>query len=425
MPYAEFVHLRVHSAFSLLEGALKINELAKLCAEQRMPAVAITDTGNLFGALEFSTTMADAGIQPIIGCQIAVRREQSHASNGAILPPDQLVLLVQNAEGYANLLKLVSISYLETDLGEPAQVALADFDNLSSGLLALTGGPMGGVGRLIREGHVSGAEAMLNQLYELFDDRLYVEIMRHGMPEETQIEKHLIDLAFRFDLPIVATNEAFFGDANMFEAHDALICIAQGSYVSQRTRRRLTPEHRFKSADEMSNLFADLPEAISNTMVVAQRCAFMVETREPILPVYPKLQGRNETEILREMSISGLEKRLQTHVYKVTMDQEERKVASAPYRDRLNHELDVIKETGFAGYFLIVADIIQWSRNAGIPVGPGRGSGAGSVVSWALTITDLDPLRWDLVFERFLNPERVTLPDFDLDFCMARRDEVI
>ena len=172
MPYAEFVHLRVHSAFSLLEGALKINELAKLCAEQRMPAVAITDTGNLFGALEFSTTMADAGIQPIIGCQIAVRREQSHASNGAILPPDQLVLLVQNAEGYANLLKLVSISYLETDLGEPAQVALADFDNLSSGLLALTGGPMGGVGRLIREGHVSGAEAMLNQLYELFDDRL-------------------------------------------------------------------------------------------------------------------------------------------------------------------------------------------------------------------------------------------------------------
>ena len=425
MPHADFVHLRVHTAYSLSEGAIKLDALAALCAAQRMPAVAITDTGNLFGALEFSITLAAAGVQPIVGCQIGVRREQDQSSNGTPPAPDQLVLLVQNSEGYANLLKLVSTSYLATDSGEPAQISLTDLKDLNAGLLALTGGPQGAVGRLLREGHVPGAEAMLSRLGELFGDRLYVEVMRHGMPEEAQIETDLIDLAYRYNLPLVATNEAFFSDVEMFEAQDALLCISQGAYVSQRNRRRLTPDHRFKSAKEMGELFADLPEAISNTIVVAQRCSFMAETREPILPVFPKLHGRIEADVLRELAESGLENRLQAYVFTATMDEQACARAATPYRERLKRELDVIAETGFAGYFLIVADIIQWAFDAGIPVGPGRGSGAGSVVSWALTITDLDPLRWGLVFERFLNPERVTLPDFDLDFCMARRDEVI
>ena len=425
MPHAEFVHLRVHSAYSLSEGAIKIDALAALCKRHGMPAVAITDSGNLFGALEFSVSMAEAGVQPIIGCQIAIRREQEQVAIGTAPAPDQLVLLAKDADGYANLLKLVSASYLGGDDGESAQISLEALKELNAGLIALTGGPKGSVGRMLSEGHLSGAEAMLGRLRDIFDDRLYVEIMRHGMPEELQIETDLIDLAYRFDLPLVATNDAYFAEAEMYEAHDALLCISQGAYVSQRNRRRLTPEHRFKSAEEMSELFSDLPEAINNTIVIAQRCAVMAETRDPILPVYPKLHGRKEMDVLREMATAGLQKRLDTRVYTETMNDEDRQAAATPYLERLENELGVIQETGFAGYFLIVADIIQWAFAAGIPVGPGRGSGAGSVVSWALTITDLDPLRWGLVFERFLNPERVTLPDFDLDFCMARRDEVI
>ena len=390
-----------------------------------MPAVAITDSGNLFGALEFSVSMAEAGVQPIIGCQIGIRREQEQVSIGTAPAPDQLVLLAKDAEGYANLLKLVSASYLTGEDGELAQTSLDALKELNSGLIALTGGPKGSVGRMLFEGHLSGAEAMLGRLRDIFEDRLYVEIMRHGMPDEQQIETDLIDLAYRFDLPIVATNDAYFAESEMYEAHDALLCISQGAYVSQRNRRRLTPEHRFKSADEMSELFSDIPEAINNTVVIAQRCAVMAETRDPILPVYPKLHGRDEMDVLREMATAGLQKRLDTRVYIETMNDVDRRAAATPYLGRLKSELGVIQKTGFAGYFLIVADIIQWAFAAGIPVGPGRGSGAGSVVSWALTITDLDPLRWGLVFERFLNPERVTLPDFDLDFCMARRDEVI
>ena len=425
MPHAEFVHLRVHTAYSLSEGAIKIDALAALCKRHRMPAVAITDTSNLFGALEFSVSMADVGVQPIVGCQIGIRREQEQVSSGTSPTPDQLVLLAKDSEGYSNLLKLVSTSYLTADDGEPAQISIDALEEHNTGLIALTGGLKGAIGRMLVEGHVPGAEAMLSRLRDIFDDRLYVEIMRHGIPEEEQTETDLIDLAYRFDLPIVATNDAYFAEADMYEAHDALLCISQGAYVSQRNRRRLTPEHRFKSAEEMSELFSDLPEAVNNTIVIARRCAVMAETRDPILPVYPKLHGRDETDVLREMATAGLQKRLDARIYDTTMTEEDRQAVATPYFERLESELGVIQETGFAGYFLIVADIIQWAFAEGIPIGPGRGSGAGSVVSWALTITDLDPLRWGLVFERFLNPERVTLPDFDLDFCMARRDEVI
>jgi DNA polymerase-3 subunit alpha len=425
MPHADFVHLRTHSAYSLSEGALKIPDLIALCARERMPAVAVCDTGNLFGALEFASVAAKAGVQPIIGCQIALRREGEARNGGAALPPDPIVLLVQNEIGYLNLLKLVSKSFMETDGGEAPQVDRADLQTFGAGLIALTGGPAGPVGKLLAEGQDPAAEALLVQLADIFAGRLYVELLRHGLDGERRIEPALIDLAYKYDLPLVATNEAFFADRAMFEAHDALTCIAEGAYVAQADRKHLTEEHYFKSAAEMRALFADLPEAVDNTLVVARRCAYMPESREPILPPYASPDGSSEQDAIRKQAAAGLEQRLAAHVWTPDMDEAAREVAAKPYRERLDFELGVIVKMGFAGYFLIVADFIQWAKEQDIPVGPGRGSGAGSVAAWALTITDLDPLRWGLLFERFLNPDRVSMPDFDIDFCMERRDEVI
>ena len=425
MPHADFVHLRVHDAFSLAEGAIKIPDLVDLCAKSDMPAVGVADTGNLFGALEFSLTARKKGIQPIIGCQIAIQRDDAGVHGGAGLASDWLVLLAQSEEGYGNLLDLVSRSYLSSAAEDSAQVALADLETRNAGLIALTGGVGGAVGRLLVEGQRPAAEEMLLRLAKLFDGRLYIELMRHGQLDEEQIEPMLIEMACAHDIPLVATNEVFFADKSMYEAHDVLMCIAAGATVSRTDRRRVTAEHYFKSPEEMCELFADLPEAIANTLVVAQRCAYMPDTRAPILPPYPKLQGRGEEEVLREMSAAGLEERLERQVFAEGQSAEEREAIAKPYRKRLVYELDVIAQMGFPGYFLIVADFIQWAKNQDIPVGPGRGSGAGSVVSWALTITDLDPLRFDLLFERFLNPERVSMPDFDIDFCKDRRDDVI
>jgi DNA polymerase-3 subunit alpha len=431
MPHADFVHLRVHTAYSLAEGAIKIKPLVKLCQSMGMPAVAMTDTGNLFGGLEFSTYCAEAGIQPIIGVQLQVRREGEAAKGfgagreqGRTPEPDQLVLLVQNEIGYGNLLKLVSKAFLETDGGETPQVSLADVEAYAEGLLALSGGPLGPVGRLLGEGQADKADAVLQRLRSAFPERLYIELQRHGLPIEDAIEPGLIDFAERYELPMVATNEPFFADEGMYEAHDALLCIAGGAYVSQDDRRRLTPEHRFKSAEEMRVLFADLPEAIDNTLVVAKRCAFMVKKRKPLLPPF-HIDGMTEVEALRKMSVEGLERRLEAHVFTPEMDEHDRERLAKPYRERMEYELGIIIQMGFPGYFLIVADFIQWSKSNGVPVGPGRGSGAGSVVAWALTITDLDPLRWGLLFERFLNPERVSMPDFDVDFCQDNREKTI
>jgi len=429
MPHAEFVHLRVHSAYSLSEGALKIPEIVTECRAGDMPAVAITDTGNLFGAMEFAQACAKAGVQPIIGCQLGLSREAAAAERlnggGTTPPPDQIVLLAQTEAGYRNLLKLVSKAFLESDPGEKPQVALDDLSARHEGLIALTGGPAGPVGRLLLDGKAEAAGAMLKTLAGIFAGRLYVELMRHGMPAETAIEGALIELAYAQDLPLVATNEAFFADAAMYEAHDALLCIAEGRTIAERERRRLNAEYRFKSAAEMKALFADLPEAIANTAVIARRCAVMPEPRAPILPTFATESGRGEAEELAAQAREGLEKRLETAVYTEDMDEAAREAAARPYRERLAFELGVIADMGFPGYFLIVADFIQWANGQGIPVGPGRGSGAGSVVAWSLTITGLDPLRWGLLFERFLNPERVSMPDFDIDFCQDRRDEVI
>ncbi len=417
MPHADFVHLRVHSAYSLSEGAIKIKQLVELCKRHAMPAVAVADSGNLFGAFQFAQVAAEAGVQPIIACQVGLRRETGDGPTrpGLKPPPDQLVLLVQSEKGYRNLLRLVSKSFLEGEPGEAPQLTLAALEGMTDGLIAFTGGPHGRVGRLLGEGQDEAAGAALAELERLLPGRLYIELQRHGLAAERLIEGRLLDLAYARDLPLIATNDVFFADESMHAAHDVLLCIAEGSPISQEKRRRVTPEHRFKSAAEMRALFADLPEAVDNTIVVAQRCAYMPGPRKPILPPFRSESGLGEPDELRRQAVVGLERRLED------LTDAERK----PYRERMEYELGVIIQMGFAGYFLIVADFIGWAKAQGIPVGPGRGSGAGSVVAWGLTITDLDPLRWGLLFERFLNPERVSMPDFDVDFCQERRDEVI
>ncbi len=335
------------------------------------------------------------------------------------------MLLVQDETGYANLIGLVSESHLGTEAGRTPQVSWEKLDGRTDGLIALTAGPEGTVGRMLLENRPGEAEAALERMKRLFPGRLYVEVMRHGEEDEDAIEGAMIDLAYAHDLPLVATNEAYFATEDMFEAHDALLAIAEGAHVGDTDRRKLTPNHRFRTPAEMKTLFADLPEAVANTVVVAQRCAFASPERKPILPPFPSAEGRSETEVLRADAAGGLEARLVAHVFTPEMDDAARAAAARPYRERLDYELGVIEQMGFPGYFLIVSDFIRWAKDQGIPVGPGRGSGAGSVVAWSLLITDLDPLRFMLLFERFLNPERISMPDFDVDFCQDRRDEVI
>jgi DNA polymerase-3 subunit alpha len=416
MAHADFVHLRVHSAFSLSEGAIHIKDLADLCRYGEMPAVAITDTGNLFGALEFSEAMVKGGVQPIIGASLAVRTAEV-APGGLSPEPDRLVLLSQSETGYENLSRLSSKAYLQSESGETPQIEMSDLANWNAGLICLTGGATGPLGRLLLDGQMAAARALLEQLCDIYPGRLYIELQRHGLADEAACEGAMIDLAYEYDLPLVATNDAHFADPNMYEAHDALLCIAQKNTVSQSDRPRLTPQHYFRSSREMRALFADLPEALDNTLVIARRCAYKVPMRDPILPNYG--DGNDEAAAMRAMAEAGLAERMEFLGLDIGGEE------SRPYRERLDFELDVIINMGFPGYFLIVADFIQWAKAKNIPVGPGRGSGAGSVVAWALKITDLDPLQFGLLFERFLNPERVSMPDFDIDFCQDKRDQVI
>jgi DNA polymerase III subunit alpha len=422
MTHADFVHLRLHTAYSLSEGAIQIKTLIPLCERGHMPAIAVTDTGNLFGALEFSEAAAAVGIQPIIGCALAVRTVAPDGDGGSILDaPPRMVFLAQNEIGYRNLLQLSSRAYLETDGGDTPHVTMAMMREYGDGLIVLSGGADGPVGRMLQEGQSAAGRLLMEQLAGIYPGRLYVELQRHGLPSEEQTEPEFLDIAYALDLPIVATNDVLFEHEGFYVAQDALTCVADGSYVAQQDRRRVTREHRFKSAKEMRVLFADLPEAISNTLVIAQRCSYRPTPHDPILPRF----SEDESEELVRLSEEGLAKRLEDHVYTEGMSSEERNTVAQPYKDRLSFELDVIIKMQFPGYFLIVADFIQWSKANDIPVGPGRGSGAGSVVAWALTITDLNPLQFGLLFERFLNPERVSMPDFDIDFCQEKRDQVI
>jgi len=415
----DFVHLHVHSSYSLLEGALTIARLAELAKADHQPALALTDTDNMFGALEFSEKLASYGIQPIVGCALAIDfADTDHGQrNGAPVHPERsrIVLLAAREAGYRSLMRLNSRAFLDTPANEPPRLKLEWLAGETDGVIALTGGPGGPLDRAIAAGQSHLAAARLDALAALFGDRLYVELQRHGLAAERQAEAALIELAFGKGLPLVATNEPYFATAADYEAHDALICIAEGRLVAEGDRRQLSAEHRFKSRREMVELFADLPEAVRHTVEIAERCAYRPRTAKPILP---RFAGADEAAVLRQRAEEGLAQRLSTAGIAEGHSQDE-------YRERLDFELGVIERMKYEGYFLIVADFIQWAKQQRIPVGPGRGSGAGSLVAYSLTITDLDPIRFGLLFERFLNPERVSMPDFDVDFCQDRRDEVI
>ena len=395
-----------------------------------MPAIGLTDTGNLFGALEFSEKAKDKGIQPIIGCQLLLSWETESKDPNAHLNTNKhddfstIVLLAMDDEGYANMVKLVSRSFLETGSDQRAHINFELLNELNAGLICLSGGLEGPIDLAIMDNKADVADERAVGLKDMFGDRFYIELQRMALEGEEKREPKLLDIAYKHDIPIVATNEPFFEKQEDYDAHDALICISQGAVVSMDDRRRLSDKCYFKSSDEMVALFNDLPEAIENTYEIAQRCHVRALMRDPILPLFAAegLEGDEavaaEAKVLREQAIEGLKARLAFHGCAPDRTEEE-------YLDRINFELDVIENMKFPGYFLIVADFIKWAKSKNIPVGPGRGSGAGSVVAWALTITDLDPLRFSLLFERFLNPERISMPDFDIDFCQDRRDEVI
>ena len=416
MKNPRFIHLRVHTEYSLLQGAVHAKKLPEMAAKMNMPAVAVTDTNNMFCALEFSEGASKAGIQPIIGCQVDLGYtviEQGKRQED----PAGIVLLAQSEAGYLNLMKLNSCLYLDQGNQVP-QVTLDDLQKYNAGLICLTGGPDGPIGRLLRAGQRPAAEALMDRFAAIYPDRLYVELQRHpdgtGLPEaEALSERGFVEMAYAKGLPLVATNDVYFPKISLYEAHDALMCIADGAYVDQQEpRRRLTPQHFMKTPEEMITLFADLPEAIDNTVEISRRCAFKVYKRDPILPKF----ADDEIVELRRQANEGLKARLAVIPHAVSLE---------AYQARLDFELGIIEGMGFPGYFLIVADFIKYAKENKIPVGPGRGSGAGSLVAYALLITDLDPLRYSLLFERFLNPERVSMPDFDIDFCMDRREEVI
>ncbi|MCH2038815.1 MAG: PHP domain-containing protein, partial [Rickettsiales bacterium] len=433
-----FVHLRVKSSYSLLEGAITPKNIVKLCQTHHMPAVAISDRNNLFGSLEFSLAAASDGIQPIIGCCFsfdydsigATSKNRSQASIKSS-SYDVLPLIAKDDEGYANLLVLTSLAFTQNTLdGSSAHIKADQLKQYGAGIIALTGGVEGSFGRLLCQQQEDQAEEFLLFLKDIFGDRLYIELMRHGLDQEALIEPKQIHFAYKHNIPLVATNDIYFAEKKIYEAHDALLCIAEGRYLVEEDRRKISRENYFRTPAEMHDLFADIPEAIENTVHIAKRCHILSPTRAPILPHYETDGGRSEKEEFEHLSRKGLKQRLEQQVFpqigshmmfadkNYSADQlteAEKDEITVVYTERLDYELGIISKMEFPGYFLIVSDFIRWSKREGIPVGPGRGSGAGSLVAWSLEITDLDPLRFGLLFERFLNPERVSMPDFDVD----------
>ncbi len=412
-----FVHLRLHTEFSLVDGIVRIKPLMEAIATDGMPAVALTDQSNLFATVKFYRAALAKGIQPIFGVDVWIRDEQD-ASQAS-----RLVLLAQNRQGYRNMIELVSRSYQEGQVGGVPGMPRSWLEGHCDGLLALSGGFEGQLWESLRRGDLDEATAELAAWRALFPDRFYLELQRVGRPGEQAYIKSAVELAAREGVPVVATNDVRFLSPEDFDAHEARVCIHGGHTLSDSRRpRKYTAAQYLRSAEEMAELFADIPEALENSVEIARRCAVTLDLGKPVLPDFPIPAGQTTEEYFCEVSRAGLEERLKVLLPEGCDNREERARA---YHERLETELGVINQMGFPGYFLIVADFIQWAKDNDIPVGPGRGSGAGSLVAYALKITDLDPLAYDLLFERFLNPERVSMPDFDVDFCMDNRDEVI
>ena len=412
--HAGFVHLRVHSAYSLSESTLQIAKLAELASMDKQPALAITDSFNMFGAFEFSEKMQEKGIQPVIGAVVQIKDQYGEG---------EIALLAQNETGYIHLSHLISAALLDSEATAAPVIPIDALEKRAGGLILLSGGLRGGfIGGVAANEQTKHLSARIDWLQRHFGGRAYIEIQRHGRAIEAAAEALLLEEADRSGLPIVATNDCHFDEQSMYISQKVLHCIASSERLASMEDSGITAHHFFKNAAQMQKLFADLPEAIENSLVIAQRCSFVVSRRDPILP---STDAKDEAEQLRILARQGLQDRL---AYLQTMEKpyyRGEEVAKKAYEDRLEMELDIIISMGFSGYFLIVSDFIRWSKENRIAVGPGRGSGAGSVVAWALLITNLDPLRWGLLFERFLNPERVSMPDFDIDFCQERREEVI
>ena len=428
MAEPKFVHLRVHTAYSLSEGAMLVPALMKRCKENNIAAIAITDTANMFGGKAFSHYAEDNGIKPILGCQFNLRNPDADdplKSKGRVIDPDKIILLVMSAEGYTNIMKLMKLAYLDGPNMEKPQILMEHLKEHNAGLIMLTGGIEGPVGRFLLTNQKEKAEQTLLELKKYFGNRLYMEISRIGLEAEKQTEERFIDLAYQHNIPLVATNEAFFFDTDMYEAHDILMCIAAGEYAANENRPKKSSNNRLKSEQEMIELFKDLPEAVQNTVQIAKRCNYLSKKVQPLLPIFECPDGKTQDEYITEEAYKGLDERMKVHVYFEGMTPEQKAEIDKQYYARLEYELSVIKKMGFPGYFLIVSDFIRWSKNNGVPVGPGRGSGAGSIVAWSLKITELDPIKLDLLFERFLNPERVNMPDFDVDFCQENRFKTI
>ena len=409
-----FIHLHLHTEFSLVDGLIRIKELVKSCAKAQMPAIAITDMSNLFGLVKFYKAAQSAGIKPIIGAEVWLQRENE--------APARLVLLCRNRKGYLNLSRLVSLSYQQgQQRGVPIIQRAWLTEDSCQGLIALSAGREGEVGRALLAGNHSSAQKLANDYAALFPQAFYLELIRSERADEEDYLHAAVELALALDLPVVASNDVRFLKREDFDAHEARVCIHDGYTLADPKRPRLySPEQYLKTPQEMQALFADLPEALQNSVEIARRCNVELTLGKNFLPDFPVPSGMSIDSYFAEQVRQGLKERL-IKLFGEQITEQQRQT----YWERLELEIGVIVQMGFPGYFLIVADFIQWAKRNAIPVGPGRGSGAGSLVAYALKITDLDPLPYDLLFERFLNPERVSMPDFDVDFCMEGRDQVI
>ena len=424
-----FIPLRNHTTYSLCKGAIKIPNLIAHAQADNLPAMGITDSQNLFAALEYSSACKKAGIQPILGCELFIRLETAENKNISNLDIEKsfakLPLIARTQEGYENLMYLVSKSFLNRETGLSPHITFSALEERSGGLIALSGGSEGLFSSLLLDEQENKIDGLVQKFKTLFPDNFYIEITRHGTKKERDLEQSFIDLAFKYDLPLVATNDTFFLTKDMHEAQDVLSCIGTGKFFLDADRKKISKEQYFKSQNDMEELFSDLPEAIENTVNIAKKCHIMAFERPPTLPSFDSSKGFSEPGELKNQSVAGLKIRLDKKFKLEQTSEEDKAKIEKEYAARLDFELEIIIKMNFSGYFLIVSDFIKWSKDNDIPVGPGRGSGAGSIIAWSLQITDLDPIRFGLLFERFLNPERVSMPDFDIDFCQSRRDEVI
>jgi DNA polymerase-3 subunit alpha len=412
-----FVHLRLHTEFSVVDGTNRIEEIVKAAAADAQPALGISDLNNLFGAIKFYKEARGAGLKPVIGCELML---QGLGADAGLL--SRIVLLVQNHRGYLNLCEILARAWTRNVVRAQAVARLEWLQELGEGLILLSGAQAGPVGQALLQADDSRASEVALQLAGIFPHRFYIELQRAGRNDDEVHVAAAVQLAARLNLPVVATHPVQFTKADDYEAHEARVCIAEGEILGNARRvRRFTREQYFKTAAQMEALFEDIPSAVANTAEIARRCNLVLELGKPRLPNFPTPNGMPIDEYFRYASHEGLAERL-AHLYP---NEAEREKQRSRYEERLEFELGTILKMGFPGYFLIVGDFINWAKKNGCPVGPGRGSGAGSLVAYALKITDLDPLQYNLLFERFLNPERVSMPDFDIDFCQGNRDRVI